>query len=582
MKNRSSKMSRRGFPRICVAAAVMVGIFACGCDAVGNFLKTDKHRFLSPEKVVRPPAGGRPVNPIYDSIGPADTSQDLAPNATFPHEGDWQYNDSDYLIGPTDVLNISILDLFYEGVETPLQRVVSESGYISLPELPQRIRAEGLTIDQLRKTIVDAYRPNLLKNPIVSVTAAAKRQSVFSIMGAIASPGRYPLARRDMRLLEAISAAGGITQSNIRYIYVIRQSPAIRSSKPGKQQAKPSVAKPLSPQQLPALPAEAPQAKPQPTSRPAAETPALPPVSPPRLTGPAPARSPIPSEEIDINKALRELGNLEASTGQRPKTQPVTRNETPRPVELAGTAPATTSPAEVEDLKKLSADKSSKFIYTTTEGFVRVNQKAPVAATPSGAGTGRVAPAGKQAKAPAVQQQQDPFGWRKVDKSSMVRIIAIDLSKLREGNWRQNIIVRDDDVIQVPTLKVGEFYVMGEVRSPGAYNLTGRRLTVKQGIAAAGNFSPLAWPQNAVLYRRVGDNQEQAIPLDLDAIFSGEEPDIFLKPNDILAVGTDVRASFYAVMRNAFRMTYGFGFIYDRNFADPYTLPMDSKRFTRW
>ena len=72
------------------------------------------------------------------------------------------------------------------------------------------------------------------------------------------------------------------------------------------------------------------------------------------------------------------------------------------------------------------------------------------------------------------------------------------------------------------------------------------------------------------------------IPINLEDIFRGEEPDTFLKPNDIISVGTDVRAPFYAVMRNAFRMTYGFGFIYDRNFADPYSLTLDSKRFTRF
>ena len=56
----------------------------------------------------------------------------------------------------------------------------------------------------------------------------------------------------------------------------------------------------------------------------------------------------------------------------------------------------------------------------------------------------------------------------------------------------------------------------------------------------------------------------------------------FLKPNDVIAVGTDPRGIFYAVVRNAFRMTYGFGFIYDRNFANPSFRGLDSNRFSRW
>jgi hypothetical protein len=50
----------------------------------------------------------------------------------------------------------------------------------------------------------------------------------------------------------------------------------------------------------------------------------------------------------------------------------------------------------------------------------------------------------------------------------------------------------------------------------------------------------------------------------------------------VIEVGTSVRAPFWAVVRNAFRMTYGFGFVYDRNFADPLEATPTSKRFSRW
>jgi hypothetical protein len=224
-----------------------------------------------------------------------------------------------------------------------------------------------------------------------------------------------------------------------------------------------------------------------------------------------------------------------------------------------------------QELEALTEKRPSKFIYTP-EGWVQVEREAEKA-TP---------PADQQAEETPADQQADPFGWLGIDKSGLSRIIAIDLNQLKEGNWRQNIVLRENDVIRVPTHEVGEFYVMGEVLRPSAYNLTGRRLNVKQAIIAAGGFAPMAWPGNAVLYRRVGNNQEQTIPLDLEAIFTGEEPDTFLKPNDILAVGTDARASFYAVIRNAFRMTYGFGFIYDRNFASPPARGMTGDRFKRW
>ena len=176
----------------------------------------------------------------------------------------------------------------------------------------------------------------------------------------------------------------------------------------------------------------------------------------------------------------------------------------------------------------------------------------------------------------------DPFGWKKVDKSDMARVIAINLPQLRDGDPRMNVVIRDNDVIHVPVLEVGEFYISGEVLRPGVYSLTGRKITVKMAMAAAGNLSALAWPENALLVRRIDGRQEQVIPLDLEAIFQGEDPDLFLKPNDLIAVGTDARSSFMAVVRNAFRMTYGFGFIYDRNFSNVRGATPTSRRFTRW
>jgi hypothetical protein len=56
--------------------------------------------------------------------------------------------------------------------------------------------------------------------------------------------------------------------------------------------------------------------------------------------------------------------------------------------------------------------------------------------------------------------------------------------------------------------------------------------------------------------------------VDLEKITTGEQPDFFIKPNDLINVGTHPTSYFRYVMRNAFRATYGFGFIYDRNFAD--------------
>jgi len=530
---------------LALAAVVWVG----GCGEVGRFLRIGKYQFMAPEKVIEPPEGS-PINPIMGSIGPTDRAQDIIPNAVWPADDDLKYTDEDYVIGPTDVLDISILDLFTDGLETVLRRQVSASGYIDLPLLSERVKAEGYTKDEFKEVVVDAYSPSVLRSPTVSVTIAARRQNTFSILGAVSRPGTYNVLRRDMRLLEALAMAGGITQTNIRYIYVIRPKPAERIRKERVAPLPPERGGPLV---LPPLPPEAPATQPAATQ---------------------------PGEE-EREKALQELGKalpgVQPKPTTEPATQPVTRPATkpaPKPSALmlseaagAGGTPGTRPAATDQDLRR--AAKMPRWIYRAGK-WTRALE--PGAATQ---------PAGEAEEAEP-RDPSDPFGWKKIDKSEMARIIAINLRQLRAGDPRMNVVIRDNDIVQVPTLEVGEFYVMGEVVRPGVYSLTGRQITVKMAMAAAGNMNALAWPENSLLIRRIDGRQEQVIPLNLEAIFHGEDPDVFLKPNDVIAVGTDVRSTFLIVMRNAFRMTYGFGFIYDRNFADLRPVTPTSRRFTRW
>ena len=69
------------------------------------------------------------------------------------------------------------------------------------------------------------------------------------------------------------------------------------------------------------------------------------------------------------------------------------------------------------------------------------------------------------------------------------------------------------------------------------------------------------------IIRRIGEDRQVYAQVDLDKVFTGRTPDIYLKPNDIVRVGTSPLSPFIAAFRNAFRITYGFGFIYDRNYA---------------
>jgi protein involved in polysaccharide export with SLBB domain len=155
--------------------------------------------------------------------------------------------------------------------------------------------------------------------------------------------------------------------------------------------------------------------------------------------------------------------------------------------------------------------------------------------------------------------------WEQAIQSRLIRVPA---DKLQAGDRRYNIVIKPGDTIHVPVVMQGECYVMGNVNRTGIVNITGRPMTLKMVIAAAGGLGPLAYPKLCEVIRRIDTNREEIVMVDLDKIASGEQPDFFIKPNDVINVGTHYTSRWRAVLRNAFRAAYGFAFVYDRNFAD--------------
>lgn len=498
--------------RIVLAVAVVA---LPGCD---QFLHVGT--WFNPTDMIRPTTQ-RPVMPVFKTIGPMDPTRELPPNATLPRPEDLIYIDEDYVIGPTDILAITILDLLSEGLEATLERQVSHSGYIDLPLLGSRMKAGGLTSEQLTEAIKKAYKKaEILREATVSVAVLASRQNTFNVLGAVLRPGMYNIMRKNFTLMEALALAGDVNQMGIDWVFVIRPKTKARAAAAPTTRQKP---------ELPELP-ELPEPE-QPTTQDA---------------GP------------DIPDSQERLEELEKFI---PGIAAIRRGAGDDRVFLSSVAlgPAPTGAAAGSQRGPGKSAVTYKWVYSRGQ-WMRVPEKVAheEPAEP------RRAPAAKQ----IVASEKDPFGWMKHDMSHLARVIAINLNKLKAGDPRMNIIIRDNDVVQVPPLEVGEFYIMGHVLRPGVYNLTGRKITVKMAVAAAGNLAPLAWPNNSRLIRRIGPDQEQQIPLHLNDIFAGIEPDLFLKPNDVIAVGTHTAAPFLAVWRNAFRMTYGFGFIYDRNYSE--------------
>jgi polysaccharide export outer membrane protein len=120
-----------------------------------------------------------------------------------------------YRIGPKDLLEIKVR----EDVKLTTEARVSEQGTVNLPFLGE-VRVEGLTAAELEKKLVELYT-KWYNDPHVAVTIKEHESKQVSVLGGVAKPGFVQLLGR-LTLIEAITAAGGLTKEAAREIIVLR------------------------------------------------------------------------------------------------------------------------------------------------------------------------------------------------------------------------------------------------------------------------------------------------------------------------------------------------------------------------
>jgi len=441
-----------------VLATVLLAM--TGCNSIWN-------GWLDPSQVGR--FRGKPLTrEIRRSVSVADEPA-MELQATEPTPEDLEVKARDYVLRPSDVVDISINEFFGAGWWTQ-RRQISREGYISLPQVSRRILAAGKTGYELQKHIEKVLQEEqIVTEPMVIVVVSQARYTTYNIVGAIGGPGSRIIPRPDFRLVDALAASGwirptgGPKQPLVRTIYVFR----------------------------------------------------------------APSDQTVGPKELPTTKPVEPMtfGTVQQGTGD---------------------------------------DPGGHWIYVDDEWkFVKEPKAGPGPTTT--AGTQPVVTT--QPTRPVEVKEEEKWEALAAELPTR-RVLAIPIEKLEQGDPRYNVVIRDGDTIWVPPPVQGEFYMMGNVPRPGVYSLTGREITLRQAISAAGGLGALADPSRCELVRRIGPDQEQILQINIDRIFAGKEDDIILKPNDIINVGTNPLMRFLAVVRNAFRATYGFGFVYDRNFAD--------------
>ncbi len=431
-----------------------------------------------------------------------------------------------YRVGPGDVLALTVFDLFTPGVPELLPRVVDANGYIEIPQLG-RIWVNGLTELEVGEAVGDAMK-KLIAEPDISVVVQQRRQSSFSVMGAVARPGPYFIPSADYRLLEALLAAGGINES-LKHVFIIRQVP---------------------------LTSEAAGASPEVGGQ----------------SGRTPDSSTTPQNPGD--DLLDIIDNL-----SDPAPAVLSADDT-----LVGASLLPAMPAAVQPEREPVID------LIDPSGAQEITPTAPSVAGSDGVATrwifvnGQWVLAQTQDSMAPVTSRDDPSAesefLRRASAMMTQRVIRVPVKPLVAGDARYNIIVRPGDIVRVPAPPQGNIYIDGEVVRPGVYVLPPLGdLTLVRAITAAGGLNGLAIPERVDLTRMVGNDHQSTIMLNLRAITEGTQPDIYLKPNDRVNVGTNFWATPLAVLRGGLRSSYGFGFLLDRNFGnDVFGAPPTSLR----
>jgi polysaccharide export outer membrane protein len=126
----------------------------------------------------------------------------------------------EYVIGSGDLLAVEVFDV----PELSRDVRVNETGYISLPLMPSKVRATGMTPYQLQDKLAELLQSNgLVSTPQVTVSVKEQHSQPITVIGAVKTP-MVIQAMHQTTLLQALSQAGGIADEAGSTVIVTRPS----------------------------------------------------------------------------------------------------------------------------------------------------------------------------------------------------------------------------------------------------------------------------------------------------------------------------------------------------------------------
>jgi polysaccharide export outer membrane protein len=126
-----------------------------------------------------------------------------------------QHANDDYIIGPSDVLNINV----WRDPELTKKVLVRPDGRITLPLIGE-LQVSGLTAMNVQLLLTQRLKEYIAK-PEVTVIVEEVKSRTYIVVGKIAHPGSYELGK-PTTVLEAIAIAGGLLDfARVNKIYIL-------------------------------------------------------------------------------------------------------------------------------------------------------------------------------------------------------------------------------------------------------------------------------------------------------------------------------------------------------------------------
>lgn len=450
--------------------------------------------------------------PILTRIDVIERESGFTPDVTKPTAEDLVPNELVYRVAPGDVVRVEIYELVSANQTDVSVRVIDQAGSIRLPTLGD-IQAAGLTVDELQERIIKRLT-ELISDPLVTVVLEDGRSFQFTIYGAVAGTGLYALTRPDFRIMDALSLAGG-TASTTQKIMIIREVAIDEAVRPGYE----------------------------------------------RSDGVPDAASDGTGENdvSDIDALIDALGGDAASPSAMSQSdEPPVDVDDLKSVSVEDRPGATPGTDRVRSASSQEASGDAFVFDEDRQEWVRISAEEVAELERSG---GAIRPNTDRESVAEIQEQRvSPYA---------TRIIELDYQALARGDSNLNVVIRPGDRVFIDTPEIGVVYIDGEINRPGVYQLPiAGKLTLSRLVAAAGGLNPIAIPERVDFTRKISADREATLRVNLAAIRNRAEPDIFMRRDDHVHIGTNFFAAPLAVIRNGFRFTYGFGFLLDRNFGN--------------